>query len=124
MSTILASTQAPLIQDYIRGDSRDIEVQINDSDGNPFDLTGCTVYITVNSSKTPSDDSGAALQTSTTSFSDPSSGLATLSLTNTLTQSINAGTYWYDIQLKDTSNNIVSLGSNKFIVKDDITTTS
>lgn len=121
MARITASVQAPEIRDYIRGDSRTINVQINNSDGTPFDLTDCTVYMTVNSSRTPGDDSGAAIQCDTSTFVDPTSGLATLTLTNALTQSVNAGDYWYDIQLQDASGNIVSLGANKFKVIDDIT---
>lgn len=122
MATITASNQAPIIQDYPRGDSREIDIQINNEDGTPFDLTGCTVYMTVSVSRTPATDISAALKVSTTTFADPTSGLATLTLTNALTQSLDAATYWYDIQLKDTNGNITSLGANKFKVIDDITT--
>lgn len=125
MATLTASTQAPLIKDYPRGDTRTLDIQINNSDGTPFNLTGCTVYFTLNSLQNPTDDgtdNTAALKTSTNSFSSPTSGLAVITLTNALTQPLAAGDYWYDIQLKDGSGNITSLGANKFKVIDDITT--
>lgn len=126
MATITASTQAPPITAYPRGDTRVLNIQVYQSDGaTPFNLTGCTVYFTLNSSKAPTDDGtdvSAALKTSTNSFSTPASGLAVITLTNTLTQPLVGGKYYYDIQLKDSSGNITSLGQNTFTVVDDITT--
>lgn len=120
------STKAPAITNYIRGDSRTLSIQVYQSDGvTPFNLTGCEVFFTMNTSTTPTDDgtdTTAALKVSTSSFSSPSSGLATLTLTNTLTQPLVAGTYFYDIQLKDASGNITSLAQNTWTVVDDITT--
>jgi hypothetical protein len=120
------STQAPKIQKYIRGDSRQLNIQFFQSDGvTPFDLTGCEVFFTLNSSQTPTDDTsdtGASLKKSTTSFTNPASGLATITLTNLDTQPLAPNTYYYDIQLKDSSGNVTSLQSNTFEVVADITT--
>ena len=120
------STQAPAITKFIRGDSRVLNIQVYQSDGvTPFNLTGCTVYFTLNTSSTPTDDgtdATAALKTSTSSFSTPSNGLATITLTNSQTQSLSPTTYYYDIQLKDGSGNITSLGQNTWQVIADITT--
>lgn len=120
------STKAPTIQNYIRGDSRTLSIQIYQSDGaTPFNLTGCTVYFTLNASSSPTDDgtdTTASLKTSTNTFSSPSSGLATITLTNTMTQPLTPQTYFYDIQLKDASGNITSLAQNTFQVISDITT--
>jgi hypothetical protein len=120
-----ASVQAPQILDYPRGDTRVLNIQINNADGTPFDLTGSTVFFTLNASLNPTDDgtdTTAALKTSTSSFSTPTNGLAQITLTNTLTQPLSAGTYYYDVQLKDNSGNIYSLGQNTFKVVSDITT--
>lgn len=125
MATITASTQAPPITGYPRGDTRTLSIQVNNADGTAFNLTGCKVYFTLNLSKTPADDgtdSSASLIASTSSFSTPTNGLATITLTNTLTQPLVGGKYYYDIQLKDGSGNITSLGQNTFTVIDDITT--
>ena len=119
------STQAPKIENYIRGDSRLINIQINNPDGTPFDLSGCEVFLTLNLSQTPavdSTDSTASLKKSTSTFTNPTQGLASLTLTNTDTQNLAPGDYYYDIQLKDVSGNITSLASNLWSVIDDITT--
>jgi len=119
------STQAPKIENYIRGDSRVINIQINNPDGTPFNLTGCEVFLTLNLSQNPPvnpTDASAALKKSTSSFASPTSGLASLTLTNADTQNLAPGDYYYDIQLKDNFGNITSLASNLWSVIDDITT--
>ena len=110
------------IKDFIRGDSRTITVTFVQSDGiTPIDLTGGKVYFTVNSSNNPTDDSGAVLQKTVTSFAAPTTGVASISLTNGDTQSITPGTYYYDVQLKDGSGNFVSSKQDQFIVIADVT---
>lgn len=110
------------IKDYIRGDSRNIVVTFLQSDGvTPINLTGGKVYFTVNSSNAPTDDSSAVIAKTVTSFSAPTSGVATISLTNTDTQNITPGTYYYDVQLKDASGNVVSSKQATFTVIADIT---
>lgn len=120
------STKAPQITNYIRGDSRVLNIQVYQSDGvTPFNLTGCYVYFTLNLSSTPTDDgtdATAAIKKEVSSFVSPTSGLATITLTNTDTQPLIQGTYYYDIQLRDSSGNITSLASNSWSVIDDITT--
>lgn len=119
------STQAPKIENYIRGDSRIVNIQINNPDGTPFNLAGCEVFLTLNLSQTPpvdATDSTASLKKSTTSFVSPATGLASLTLTNADTQNLAPGDYYYDIQLADVSGNISSLASNLWTVIDDITT--
>jgi hypothetical protein len=120
------STKAPQITNYVRGDSRVLDIQVYQSDGQtPFNLTGCEVFFTLNSSNSPTDDgtdTTASLRVSTSSFSAPTTGLATLTLTNTLTQPLVPNVYFYDIQLKDSAGNITSLAQNTFQVIPDITT--
>jgi hypothetical protein len=120
------SVKAPQIQNYIRGDSRVLSIQVYQSDGvTPFNLTGCEVFFTLNTSSTPAGDgtdATAALKKSTTSFSSPTNGVATITLTNTDTSGLVQGTYYYDIQLKDSSGNITSLAQNSWTVIDDVTT--
>lgn len=105
----------------IRGDSRTITVNVTNSSGSAFDLTGCTVYFTVNATTSPTDDTSASIQKSTSSFSSPTSGVATITLTHTDTDSLTPGTYFYDVQLKDSSSNITSLKQDKFVITADIT---
>lgn len=110
------------IKDYIRGDSRNITVTFLQSDGvTPIDLTGGTVFFTVNATQNPTDDTSAAIAKKVTSFTSPTSGVATISLTNADTQNIAPGTYYYDVQLKDASGNFVSSKQDQFIVIADTT---
>lgn len=118
------STKAQPIKDYIRGDSRVLNIQVNQSDGvTPFNLTGCEVFFTVkaNSNDTSDTDTSAVIALKTSSFSNPASGLATLTITNAISQDIAPGVYFYDVQLKDSFGNITSLGQNTFTINADIT---
>ena len=122
-TTISASTRAPKITGYVRGDSRAINIQVVQADGvTPFDLSGCELFLTLNPATNPgNDDSGAVLEVSTNVFADPASGQGTLLLTNQATQNLAPATYYYDIQLKDANGNITSLAQNTFQVLADIT---
>jgi hypothetical protein len=140
-STITASIQAPQIKDYIRGDSRLLLVPVYEADGvTPFNLTGCTVFFTLNLvSAAPDDgtDVTAAIAKSVNSgwlesYSSPTVNLpnlnnvpyiAQIQLLNADTQPLlGSTTYYYDVQLADGSGDITSLGQNTFSTNADITT--
>jgi hypothetical protein len=110
------------IKNYVRGDSRNIVVQVYQSDGvTPLSLVGATVFFTVNANNAPSDDSAAVISKTVTSHSDPTNGKTTIALTNTNTQNITPGTYYYDVQVKDAGGNILSQVQDTFVVIADIT---
>lgn len=109
------------IKDYIRGDSRAISLTVRDAEGDAFNLTGCTVFFTVNATEAPDDDTAAIIEKEVTVHTNPTAGLTTISITNADTQDLTPGSYWYDIQLKDTSGNITSLKKDRFIIISDIT---
>lgn len=108
------------IKDVIRGDSHTINLTITNA-GTAVNLTGYTVFFTVNASESPSDDTGAAIQKTVTSHSDPTNGKTVITLAPADTSSLTPGTFWYDIQLKDGSGNITSFEKDKFILVSDIT---
>lgn len=113
----------PTINNVIRGDTRQINLTFLDSDGSTaLDLTGGTVYFTVNSSSDPVSDSGAAIQKTATSFTDATAGQHTFTLTHSDTD-ITPGTYWYDAQFVDATGNYVSSYRGKFVVQSDVTRT-
>lgn len=134
------STNAPAITNFVRGDSRQLLVPAYEADGQtPFDLTGCTVYFTMNLSDAPPDDgtdTTAAVKKAVSddfleSFSSATVDLpninnvpyiASIQLLNTDTQPLVEGDYNYDVQLKDSLGNISSLGQNTWGIIDDITT--
>lgn len=124
MATILASTQAPIIKNYIRGDSRLISISIFQSDGvTPFNLTGCEVFFTVNanSNNTADNDSSAVIALKNSTITNPTLGVANIQISNVNTQDITPAVYYYDVQLKDANGNITSLAQNQFIVIADVT---
>lgn len=109
------------IKDYIRGDTRVININCVLSDGvTPMNLTGAKVYFTVNPSSTPTDDSGAAFQKTTTVHTAPLLGTTSITITNADTQALAPGTYYYDVQVKDASGNITSLKQDVFTINADI----
>jgi len=137
--TITASTQAPTINSYIRGDSRLLLIPVYEADGTtPFNLTSCTVYFTLNASNPAPDDgtdATAVIKKSVstgfvTVYTSPTVNLpqasvpyiAQIQLLNADTQPLIDETYYYDIQLKDSSGSITSLGTNVWGVIDDTTT--
>lgn len=111
------------IANVIRGDTRTINLTFLQSDGSTaVNLTGGTVYFTVNSSSDPASDSSVAFQKTATSFTDATAGEHTFTLTHADTD-IDPGTYWYDAQFKDAVGNYLSSYRGKFIVQSDVTRT-
>ncbi len=132
------------VRNYIRGDSRLIASTWVAPDGvTPINITGCTVFFTLNSSQTPTDggtDTTAVIKKSTSSHICPANvtlpdgrvftagqntaalGVSWVSLLNTDTQPLLEQIYWYDVQLKDGAGNIISKMRDTFQVIDDITT--
>lgn len=119
--------KSPTIKDFPRGDSRTVNIQVLEPDGvTPFDLTGSKVYFTVNASSnnTADTDASAAIALNTSVFANPQSGIATLQITSALTQDMAPGTYYYDVQVRDSSGNISSMPQGQFIVIADVTRTN
>ena len=104
----------------IRGDSYEIPIKVKDEQGQPLDITGATVWLTVSKSSNPKDDDNALIQKSTTSHSNPTQGESSITLTDSdTTQTL--GRYWYDTQVVDTLGNVTSSPKARFIINSDIT---
>lgn len=111
------------INNVIRGDSRTINCTFLQSDGSTaVDLTGGTVYFTVNASSDPAADASAVIQKTATSFTNATAGQHSFSLTHSDTD-ITPGTYWYDAQFVDSLGNYLSSYRGRFIVQSDIART-
>lgn len=110
------------ISNVIRGDTRQISLTFLEADSTPIDLTGGTVYFTVNASSDPADDTSKAIQKTATSFTSAITGQHTFTLTHTDTN-ITPGTYWYDAQFVDALGNYLSSYRGKFIIQSDTTRT-
>jgi hypothetical protein len=118
--------QGKTIDNVIRGDSRTINCTFLESDGKtPIDLSGGTVYFTVNSSADPADDTSAAFQltaTDATPFTSPLLGKHTFTLSPTDTD-ITPATYYYDSQFVDSASGKLSSYRGKFTIIADTTRT-
>jgi hypothetical protein len=101
-----------------RGDDKDIVLTITDG-GTPLNITGYKVYMTVKTS-TEDTDANAKIAKTVTSHTTPASGITTVSLTNTDTD-ISPGSYYYDVQYKDTNNKIKTIIFGDFVVLPDVT---
>lgn len=111
------------IANVIRGDTRQINLTFLQSDGStPINLTGGTVYFTVNSSSDPADDTSKAIQKTATSFTSATTGQHTFTLTHSDTN-IDPGSYWYDAQFIDSDGNYLSSYRGRFVVDSDVTRT-
>lgn len=113
------------IKDYIRGDTRVININCFQSDGStPLDLTGATVYFTLNSSNMPTDDTSASLAKTTTIHIAPTLGQTSITINTADTQNLTPGDYNYDVQIKDSAGRITSLKQDIFTINPDITRTN
>lgn len=112
------------ISNVIRGDTRTINLTFLESDGSTaINLAGGTVYFTVQNSSDPTNDTTLLMfQKTATSFTSASTGQHTFTLTHDDTD-ITPGTYWYDAQFVDSSDNYLSSYRGKFIVQSDVTRT-
>lgn len=113
------------INNVIRGDTRTINLTFLDSDGSTaINLAGGTVYFTVSELDNPSSDASAVIQKTASggNITGPSTGQHTFTLTHTDTN-IDPGTYWYDAQFVDASDQYLSSYRGKFIVQSDVTRT-
>lgn len=103
----------------IRRDHANLEITLTDVDGNAVDLTGGTLFFTVKNTIDDVDDD-ALISKEITTFSAPTTGVATVTLTPTETD-LPAGNYFYDVQFKSSGNVISSSFRDYLVVKPDVT---
>lgn len=100
-------------------DDVDLDITFTDKDGEPIDLTGCTVFFTMKKKISDSDED-AIIEKEVTSHIEPTEGTTRVSLTNTDTD-IPARHYFYDIQVEDTANKIISSTVGQIKITQDVT---
>lgn len=106
-----------------RQDTYTRTINLIDSNGDPIDATGWTIYFTVRTTASVTsitDDTSAVI---TKTVAGDISGIQNLTLTSTQTD-IDPGTYKYDIQIKKSDDTISSSTPAIFIVNGDITRTT
>ena len=108
--------------DVVRRDDHTVSLEVTYSDGTAYDLTGSTVYFTVKANLTDTD-ANAKIQKTVTSHSDPANGITSITLSKTDTN-IDAGDYYWDLQIKESGGDIHSVRYGIFRIIQDITITT
>ena len=104
-----------------RGDTKTITVTLKDNEGDPVDITGDTIYFTIKTSiDDVVDDSTALVKKDITTHSDPTNGVSVIQLSPTDTN-IKPGNYFFDIQIKRVSGQVITLINDKIRVLGDVT---
>jgi hypothetical protein len=111
------SSQADLC--WTRGDSGRLDVSVKDADGAAYNLTGSTLFLTVKNELTDAD-SAAVIRKEVTSHSNAAGGISHFDLLTT--DNATAGTRYYDVQVKDSTNKIYTLFGGLWKVLSDVTT--
>lgn len=109
-----------------RGDTVNIDLTITDSDGSALNITGYKFFFTAKSNDDDNDDDALIKKDVTTHLKpDGSDGTLTgqsrITLSKTQT-AVAIGNHYYDIQMKDSSDDITTLTKDRFNVKQDVTT--
>ena len=101
-----------------RRDNSAINVNVSGTAG-VLDITGYTFFFTVKENETDLD-ADAKISKTVTSHTDPTNGKTTISM-GTADTDQEAKIYVYDIQMRDTSDNITTLLKGDFEIKQDVT---
>jgi hypothetical protein len=116
MSNPCTSTNADLC--WTRGDSGRLDVTVTQSDGTAYDLTGCTLFLTVKNALADAD-SLAVIRKEVTAHDDATAGESHFEILTT--DNATAGVRFYDVQLKDSDNKIFTLFGGIWKVLADVT---
>jgi hypothetical protein len=116
MSTTCTANSADTC--WTRGDSGRLDVTVTQSDGTAYDLTGCTLFLTVKNALTDAD-SAAVIRKEVTVHDAPLAGESHFDILTT--DNATAGVRFYDVQLKDSTNKIFTLFGGVWRVVADVT---
>lgn len=101
-----------------RGDEFSMQLEFKDEDGVVIDITGWTIFFTVK--KKLDDPDTAAKLSVTVSPTDPTNGIALVTVPNTETDNL-SGVYYYDFQFKKADGTIQTLVSGGITFEKDVT---
>ena len=104
-----------------KGDHKTFELQVKDQDGNPIDLSGATIRMTVK--KHATDETAVISKTSNNaseiSITDPANGIAEIYLVPSDTRNLDAGKYIFDIEITTAAGKVYTvLLANLTLVED------
>jgi hypothetical protein len=101
-----------------RGDSRTYSVTISDLEGDPYDLTGASVWFTVDGLIEKQVGSGIEIET-------PASGVAVVTIDASDTEDVpdRRTVYRYDVQIQLADGTVKTPIRGLFVITPDVTTT-
>ncbi len=106
---------------WYRGDSYPLELEITNSDTEEIiDIVGCSFLLTVDSLKSPPDNTTKVFEVAGVLDDDTSTGRVSFTPSATSTD-LTPGTYYYDLQITDSSSNIRTVSKGKWKIIQDIT---
>jgi hypothetical protein len=103
----------------IKGDDKKLNLEFT-KDDEILNITGYTVFFTVKSDTDLSDED-AEIKKDIVGHIDPINGKTTISITHEDTVDLKAGKYYFDIQIKDLSDKILSINMGEFYILQDVT---
>lgn len=108
---------------WFRGDSYPIELTIKDkATSEAIDISGYAFLMTVNTEKDPIDETAQIFQVVGEIDADQITNKGKITLTPTAVNTdLSNGTYYYDVQMTDSSGNIRTIAKDKFKISQDIT---
>lgn len=94
----------------IVGDSFARILTFTDGNGGVYNLTGCTLYMTVKANESDLEADAVISKTiQSTQFTDPTGGVATVSVTAQEMLLIAPASYYYDIKCKTTNGTVFTI---------------
>jgi hypothetical protein len=111
------STSADLT--WTRGDSGRLDVVVKQADGEAYDLTGATLFLTVKTALTDADSAAGVIRKEVTAHDNAAGGLSHFAIATG--DNATAATRFYDVQLKDSTNAIYTLFGGQWRVLADVT---
>lgn len=87
-------------------------------DGAVTDITGATIRFTVKTTEFDADDTdvSALIKKTITSLTNPTAGIATITINPSDSQDIVPGKYFYDIKIEKADNTIYKLVEGRFVI--------
>jgi hypothetical protein len=102
---------------WTRGDSGRLDVSVKQANGDAYDLTGATLFLTVKNALTDAD-SAAVIRKEVTAHDNAAGGLSHFDLLTT--DNGTAATRFYDVQLKTSDSKIYTLFGGLWKVLSDV----
>lgn len=102
-----------------RGDTLTLSLSFKDSAGDPLDITGWKLYLTIKKNITDTDDD-AVVSMEEDTHSDPTGGITSFKVPAADTHDL-LGRHYYDIQVKRPNGDISTIVNSTMIFLEDVT---